>query len=277
MTLEVAWEGAKNMKMVDWFFKTYYVNEDLGFSYSQLGQENSFAPLDLVTPLKMQVDLLREKYEGIKFLKMCDAGAAFKEKYAGKTPATAVSALDNWDDEDVQSVYYDCENYVANIFRHEDKLFLRAFYLFDERVKEHYLESPCTRFDAVYENLPIVDTVIWTEGKKDEGLMIDEDAKPFEVQKVGDSSLLVKTKEGEKKALFTEEKVEIYGEKLKYLPKNPKAAIKVEGNAVNYEYQGMEYALETANAEVSVCRECGAIVIKRIDCAKPIELIPRRK
>ena len=95
------------------FYENYFKNEDLGFSYAQLGQENSFGP-KLLPPLRMQLEEIR-KYPDVKFMKMCDTGEWFKQQYPDKTPATCVSGLDDWaTDNEVQAVYYDCSNYVAN-------------------------------------------------------------------------------------------------------------------------------------------------------------------
>lgn len=39
-TLEPAWKVGNDTQIINWFFDTYYNNEDLEFSYAQLGQEN---------------------------------------------------------------------------------------------------------------------------------------------------------------------------------------------------------------------------------------------
>lgn len=33
-------------------------------------------------------------------------------------------------------VYYDCKHYTANLFRFEDRIFLRSLFLFDERIED---------------------------------------------------------------------------------------------------------------------------------------------
>ncbi len=41
-TLEPAWPIGRDEEVIKWFKKSYFENEDLGFSYAQIGQENSF-------------------------------------------------------------------------------------------------------------------------------------------------------------------------------------------------------------------------------------------
>lgn len=45
-TMEAVWIGS-HPSVKDWFLKTYFVNEDMGFSYAQIGQENSFGARDI--------------------------------------------------------------------------------------------------------------------------------------------------------------------------------------------------------------------------------------
>ena len=191
-TMEVVYgkTAGRNPKIADWYFRNYFTNEDLGFSYAQIGQENSFAMYDIIDPLQMQIELAL-KCPGVKIEKMCDTGKAFKEKYS-KTPTTCVCALDNWDSTDCQSIYYDTINYTANVMRVDNKAFIRALYLFDDRIKDYYTDTLCSTFDAVYENLPLVDTA-YQKGDSDGGfgMLLDESANSFTATKTGDNELTV--------------------------------------------------------------------------------------
>ncbi len=214
-TLEPVWNMGADEHCVDWFFKTYFENESLGFSCLQLGQENSFAEIDFLPKLRMQLEKAMQYVKDGKaeFKKYCDTGKAFKKLYS-ETPATTVCALDNWNKADLQSVYYDCKNYTANIFRNGKKVFIRALYTFDETKKDHYYDVPCTTFDAVYENVPVVDTVV---NKKDEtesiGIVLDTNAEAFDVEKTGDSVLRVKW--CDKFVEFYSDKIIVNNEELK--------------------------------------------------------------
>ncbi len=253
-TLEPAWAMGRNEKCVDWFFKNYFENESLGFSCLQLGQENSFTDVaePIMNGLRMQLEKATAYVRAGKaeFKKYCDTGKIFKALYQ-ETPATAVTALDNWNSADTQSVYYDCKNYVANIFRYENQTFIRAFYAFDEKIKDYYMDAPCTTFDAVYESLPIVDTVIWQKGNKENiGLILDSNAKPFTTEKVSDGVLAVKW--GEKTVIFYNDHIEFKNcDKLTFSPGNAKADISTSENSLNFNYKNNPYSLKSEGCKIS--------------------------
>ena len=137
-------------------------------------------------------------------------------------------APDNWDSPDIQSVYYDCKNYTANLFRYEDRVFLRSLYLFDEQVKDLYLTDTCTTFDAVFENLPFVDTMTLSE-KRDCGLRI-HGAGAFSARKAGEGVLRVDM--GQQAVTFFEDRMEIEAEKLTWFANSIKADVKTADNCL---------------------------------------------
>ncbi len=251
-SLEPVWGMGSNEKCVDWFFKTYFQNEALGFSAIQLGQENSFTSPDFLPMLRIQLEKAREYVKNGKaeFKKYCDTGKLFKSVFK-ETPATSVCALDNWNSADTQSVYYSCKNYVANIFRSNKTVFIRALYVFDECVKDYYFDIPCTRFDAVYENLPVVDTVIWQKGNKDNiGIVLDESGEAFSAERTENDALSVKW--GNKSVIFYPEKIEINNcSKLSFDKGDIKSDIQLSENTLNYTYNEHKYALKTSGCEVS--------------------------
>lgn len=250
-TLEPVWDSGSTPEVVDWFFKSYYRNEDLGFSYSQLGQENSFATdFDFMPAFKMQIEKAKALGD-VEFQKMGDTGRYFKETYKNKTPATSLVALEDCYGGDLQSVYYDCENYTVNIFRKDNQVFIRAWYLFDERVKDIYMTEPCTRFDAIYENLPIVDTVL-SDSKRtnDIGILIDTEASAFSAEKSGDNSLLVKW--NDKSVKLSEHEIEITNAKnLVWFKDSIREGYSIEGNAIIFTYKGNNYTVYFKNCTVS--------------------------
>lgn len=237
-TLEPIWESGSNPETVDWFFRNYFRNEDLGFSYAQLGQENSFGP-DLLPGLRMQFEKLKS-WPDLCVWKMGETGEWFRKTYPDGTPATSVSALDDWDGTDrIQSVYYDCKNYVANLFRCDGKVFLRCLYCFDEDAPERYLDRPCETWDATYENLPVVDTLLW-EGNQ--GLVLDLQGMPLCVAKAGDGCLTVSW--GDRQVIFTEEGIRIRGIRELFLDaKGCPAQPSCREDRICYRYGEREYAL----------------------------------
>lgn len=182
-TIEPVWGVGSDPEVMDWFFRTYFVNEDLGFSYMQLGQENSFGTEDFLPALRLQLEKAC-RLPGVVFRTMGDTGEAFRRLYPGLTPATCVCALDDWNrGDEVQSVYYDCKNYTANIFREGGRIFIRSLYRFDENVPERYLDTPCETWDATYENISVIDTL---RGEGAGGLTLAQGKGPFAVSRSGE-------------------------------------------------------------------------------------------
>ena len=271
-TLEPIWHSGKTPQVVDWFFKTYYENEDLGFSYAQLGQENSFGYEDIITPFRMQLEKAI-KLKDVSFEKMCVTGERFKKNYPKITPATAVCALDSWDSDNIQSVWYDCSNYTANIFKYEDQIFIRALYLFDERIPEHYITKTCTTFDAVYENLPIVDTLIKAPNKKrDIGIVLDENAVAFTAEKAYDGALNVKW--GTKNVTFDKERITVVSDSpVVFHTDTSTASLTISGSCIGFEYKGAKYSLKIEGAKLDIL-PCGDISIAPVN--GEINFYPKR-
>lgn len=249
-TMELAYNKVSggNPQVVDWYLKSYFKTEDLGFSYMQIGQENSFAMFDLITPLRMQIEKI-QKLDGVKIEKMCDTGRAFKEKFK-TTPATSVCALDNWDKPDCQSVFYDSAFYTINLFRHENTASIRAFYLFDERIKDTYLDGICTTFDSIHENMPIVDTA-YQKGDKDGGIgvILDDAATLFTAVKTADEELTVSW--ADKSVVMQKDRVILNNCKFKFTFCMFNTRISVNGTNIDYEYKGNKYRLSTEGATLS--------------------------
>lgn len=227
---------------VDWFYKTYYRNEDMGFSYAQIGQENSFCLYDCLVPqIRMEIEKALELGD-VEFMKMCNTGEWFKKQYPTGTPVTAVTALDNWDEVDAQSIYYDSQYYVGNVFRHEQKIFIRALYKFDENVEDKYMNTICDSDYAWYENLPIVDTLLWADENKPCGMYLDCQGEPFQTERVSDMGLKIYWKD--KYLLFDEKTIEIYNCDIEFYKGKCKADVIVSDNKIEYSYLGNKYIVK---------------------------------
>ena len=236
-----------NPRIVDWYLESYFKSESLGFAYMQIGQENSFAMFDLIEPLKMQIDKIL-KLGDVRFEKMCDSGREFKKRYSD-TPATSVCALNNWDTPDCQSAFYDCKNYTANIMKADGRIFIRALYLFDDRIKDIYNTTVCDTFDAVYENMPIVDTYYQrgdTSGGY--GIVLDESAESFRAEKGDENELVISW--GNKSVSFTENKIILNNCKPSFAYFMVNTKIIANSNSIDYEYKGNKYSLLVEGAEL---------------------------
>ncbi len=147
---------------VNWYLDSIFGSEALSLAHTQAGQENSFTWKLLGKGLEMQMGII---YDGVKSGKwevksLKDTGAWFSERY-DMTPATAVTALSDWQNKDNQTVWYDCKNYRANLHNKEGNICIRDMFLFDENYSDKYLDTPAPGDDAVFDTLPIVDGYCW--------------------------------------------------------------------------------------------------------------------
>ena len=250
-TMELAYSKVSggNPDVVDWYLNSYFNEESLGFAYMQIGQENSFAMFDIISPLRMQIEKIL-KLDGVKIEKMCDSGRAFKERYSS-TPTTSVCALDNWDTPDCQSVWYDSKHYTANVMRADGKVFIRGFYLFDDRIEDVYETTPCTTFDAVYENMPLVDTH-YQKGETNGGygMILAENTDKLTAYKTDDEELTVSWDDSS--VVFKNDRVILNNCNVNFTSLMCNTKISVDKDLVLYEYKNHKYALKAEGARISL-------------------------
>ena len=267
-TLEPVWFAGSDAGYESALLDDFFGDETLNFAYAQIGQENSFGDSDIISPLKRQIEAILQRGD-VCFEKMSETAERFGKRFGRSTPPSVTAGLKNPGGEDVQSVYYQCRNYVADIFRDGSRVFIRAFYLFDENVPEHYIENTCDSFYALYENLPLVDTVVWSEGIREGiGLTLDKSGEELSYEYLSDTSVKILWKD--KYVIFTPEGIETSGiSEMTYDPMNSEAEIEACGHRINYRYKGSRYGLLT-NGDVSY--ENNMIAIKGTD----IHLTPER-
>lgn len=265
-TLEPASSVLKNPKIADWLLDTYYCTESIGLAYTQVGQENSFANIDLVTPLRYQYEGLIER--GVPFMTVSETARLFKKSYK-RTPVTTSAAMTNWDDVDIKCVYYNSEAYTANIFYREGCVSLRSLYLFDDRIEDSYLHGRCTTFDSIHENMPIVDTY-YQRGNTDggEGIILDTGATQFTQSYDGD---ILTVSFGEGSAIFDETGITLVNCKVKFTPEMVNTRISVTDSSVEYEYKSHKYALRVEGCKPEF--KDGVISL----CGDKIRLTPEKR
>ncbi len=241
-TMEPAWMCGKDPDTMDWFFRTYFENETMAFSYAQLGQENSFGP-QLLPGLRMQLEKL-QAYPQVTIMTMGETGAWFRNTFP-QTPVTADVALTDWDgDENIQSIYYNCKNYCANLFRHGSRIFLRSLYRFDETVPEHYLHTPCDTWDASYENQPVVDTLLW---KGSTGMTFDLSGGPLSVRREGENLL---AQWDHRSICFTPDRLLLENIPVVDFSCTGGCEIRRQGQRLEYCHRGRRYAMGIDGAEL---------------------------
>lgn len=143
---------------VDWYLSQNFSGNCLTFGYAQAGQENSFGWEKMKRGLEYQFARFNELMsEGkLEVETLGETGRWYKQSFS-LTPASTITALDDWSDKGRRSVWYNCKNYRANIYAENGRFWIRDIYLFREDYRERYLENVCTTNDLLYDNLPFVD------------------------------------------------------------------------------------------------------------------------
>ncbi len=208
-TLEPAWKCGQDADLVDWYFDTYYKTPCLTHAQGITGQENSFGWHMLSKGYCMQIDKLAElQKQGIVSLqKLGDTGVWYQENFS-QSSATAQVAEQDWRSNNLKSVWYNCKNYRANLFWRNGKLLLRDLTKFDDRYPERYLEKPCEGWLATYDNLPIVDSRMWSRENNVCAMTLEKEVANIHSTEQSDTTLCVQVsfadgREGS--VLFTEE------------------------------------------------------------------------
>ena len=162
-TMEPCWKTGSNPHAMEVLFRTYYENPCLTQSYATTGQENSFGWGMIENGYRLQAKMLDELVKAGKVVieKLGETGADMRRSVE-ITPAVAMVAYEDWvhdgsDPEEVcRTVWYNCAGYRANLFLKGSRLFFRDIYKFDDRYTERYLDKTCEAWDALYDNLPMV-------------------------------------------------------------------------------------------------------------------------
>lgn len=238
-TMEPVWKMGGTESSVQWYISTAFDNENLGLAYIHTGQENGFLSERIIKPLDMQLKNLTARNDAI-FMKMGDTGEMLSSKYE-LTPTSSIVALNDWTGQDFQSAYYNCKNYVCNVFYRNSKLYIRGLFKFDEMFKEAYYDTPCKSWDAIYENLPVMDTQEWGVDPEDAGIFIDGNCEHFAAE--GKDGILTLVS-GEKTIVFSEDKIVFKNCTLTIYWGNATPKISVENNAINYLYKTFNYSIK---------------------------------
>ena len=270
-TLEPTWQCGQSEEWVEWYFRNFTENENLGYSYVQTGQENPFGWKNIKKGLPMQLELIStlEKQGKIKVEKVCDTGRRFKETY-NETPPTAYSALDDWANMGNKSVWYNCKNYRINIFNDDELVAIRDIHKFDENYVDQYLENPCKEAVCIYDALPVIDAVRFSDEKVKSGIYFGRGCiEKIEKQNQNDLAVYINADDKKIRLLLSEEQILVesdcdFAAEVKY-GSEASDAIDINENQIKFIHNGMKYrmVLQTGKFVGSkMVSDCGKILIK---------------
>lgn len=159
ITLEPVYPNAGcSPKWVEWYLRENFSGECLSFGYAQAGQENSFGWEVMEKGLRYQfarfAQLQREGRLTVEPLG--ETGRWYKKTYP-LTPASVIAAHSAHDDERKNSLWYCSRYYRANLYAYENGLRIRDLHIFREDYPDPFETAVCTRNEAVYESLPVMD------------------------------------------------------------------------------------------------------------------------
>ena len=251
-TMEAFWPSSHDESVVDWYYDTYFNQECINFAYAQIGQENSFGWKKIKIGLDIQFEKLAllEKMGVVKVKTMGETGELFAEKFSA-TPPTSLYAAYDWSDNGIKSLWYNCINYRANLFLKGNKLYFRDLYKFDECYTERYLDKQCVEWEAVYDNLPIIDGRLWNTENYVSGLYFKGKLSKFDVEKYENGLKVYATFDNDKQVeiIFDEQKICVKGDiALHFKGDNQKdniayTKIDVMQNKIVFEHNGFAYAI----------------------------------
>lgn len=165
-SMEPVWECGKSSDWVDWYFKSKNDETKIGYSYTQVGQENTFLWGNMKDGYEMQIPKIAElaKRGKIRLELLSESAKWFKSKYRLTPPATVTTSTD-WHDNNLSTFWYSGRNYRTSMLWDKGQFYFRDLFIFDENYPSRYLTSPLNDKLSVFDALPIVDAHRW---KKDD-------------------------------------------------------------------------------------------------------------
>lgn len=156
-------DGGGDKKWVDWYFGTFSQDPALGFTYTQMGQENSFTWARFGNAFEMQAKKLAElrKEGSIRLENLEETGVWFSHQYK-HTPATAQSAMSDYSANNNRTVWFNSRYYRTNLVWEKDRMKIRDIHLFNENYASHYVKDRCSTPNFQYLTLPLVDGNLWS-------------------------------------------------------------------------------------------------------------------
>jgi hypothetical protein len=196
-TMEPVWERGKSPKWVDWYFSTKNNEELLSYSYTQVGQENTFVWANMEEGYEMQIEKIFNlaRRGKIRLETLNKTADWFKKRYK-LTPASSVIASNDWHKNNLKTLWYSSRYYRTSFLIEEDNFFIRDLFLFNELYESRYLHNPLTDKGSKFDALPIIAPHMWKNGERSKLSIINKKTnrpiqlKTFKFKKLNDKEFL---------------------------------------------------------------------------------------
>ncbi|WP_353566141.1 beta strand repeat-containing protein [Haloferula sargassicola] len=290
--------GGGSPDWVRWFFDVNFKAPNLAFAYTQAGQENSFGWPAMEAGLKDQYQLMEERMAAgeIRVETLAKSGAWYRENFE-TTPATAVVAMDDYDDKGHRSVWYESRFYRVNFYWEGDAWRIRDLHLFNEQYPERYLKNKVTGSTATYDTLPVMDGFHWSTSSDFAGFrplvntlsgtrQLLVNGEPT-VTEVGTDGLLISmpvTTGGELKIHCNPDNLSMeitgasapsdWGVELAWSPQQSTSIVTSSERTIGYQHNNFGYALRTNDAVVSEGIKSSSLLIRPDDATVTFDFDP---
>lgn len=160
-----------NKNWVKWYLAENFNDKGISLSYTQTGQENSMGWEDISKGLPIQFKILHKmQNEGkIEILTLADSGKWFKDNF-DSTPPQAQMFDSDINDNRYKTLWYNCKNYRINVLYEKGRIWIRDLYLFNELLREKFLDTREDTHNCSYYNLPVIDGFRFSDKETRAGL-----------------------------------------------------------------------------------------------------------
>ena len=161
-TLEPAWIIGQNKEWVHWFFECLNEEETLGFSYAQVGQENTFLWNTMYKGYEVQIEHIfnLEKEKRLRVETLAESALWYKKKYR-LTPPTTFGAKKDWNTYNMKTLWYNSRFYRSSFLFENNVLSIRDIHLFNENYKSRYYDNYLNSNESVFDALPLMRPHYW--------------------------------------------------------------------------------------------------------------------
>lgn len=148
----------------DWYLREVFGGNGLAFQYTMIGQENSFGWEEMGEGLTYQIQQIKQMEEAsmIEIMTLGESGKWYKDRFE-QTPAATYTAFNEYLDAERKSVWYSSRYYRTSLLWDNGVVYFRDMYIFDDEYKGKYLEKRCVTRACEFRNLPVLDSVLFTD------------------------------------------------------------------------------------------------------------------
>ncbi len=255
--------GGSDPEWIDWYFAERFERGGrLGFGYAQVGQENSFYWGGTEVGFLHQMQRLKELKAGgvIRDMTFSEAGRWFKDKYAMSPPCTH-TAMSDWRGEGNKSIWYCCKNYRVGLLLTKESAYIRDIHKYDEKYPSIYNDSVCTVPDSVFETLPVLNGVGWSDKATRAGIYFVSRSTGERLVPTGseydetDSGFVLSLSFGDTSAVVSADEygVEISGDvdlRLEYAGLLDNETLEISGDTLSFTKRGYPYSVQLDGAKI---------------------------